>query len=416
MVDLREAHGRDLLLVVEVGYRYRFFGDDAVAAARVLGIVAHRDRSFMTASVPAHRVRVHLRRLVDAGHKVGVVRQEEVGSDRSSRKSFVRHLRGIYTRATLLEDDGILPASPPPSTASPPSSAAPSYLACLFRSTGRIGMVALDVAGGRVVHDDFDAKDSSGAALETRLRHLRPVEVLLPPPTVLGADAERVLSAACLGQLYASSPSSSRVRVERVPATHFRASTAREGGPELPPAAAAALAALAKHLSVFRNLGPRVLDPLRVEFADFASSSCLKLDGAALRDLELLETSAGAGAGPGAARGSVFWAIDRTRTPFGRRRLEEWLRRRFRALRASESGRTPWRSSPLAPGRTHSTESCGFSGGARRESPGLLRCPTSRARCLDSASELPARPPSSPCSAHFCARPKQCPRRAPPQT
>uniref|UniRef100_A0A453CBH3 DNA mismatch repair protein MutS-like N-terminal domain-containing protein n=1 Tax=Aegilops tauschii subsp. strangulata TaxID=200361 RepID=A0A453CBH3_AEGTS len=76
VVDLKARHP-DVLLMVEVGYRFRFFGEDAAVAASVLGIVAHPDRSFLTASVPTFRLGFHVRRLVDAGHKVGVVRQTE---------------------------------------------------------------------------------------------------------------------------------------------------------------------------------------------------------------------------------------------------------------------------------------------------------------------------------------------------
>lgn len=78
-------------MFVEVGYKYRFFGQgraapvvvcgfvggkrssvvaclcadrksDAVIAARILGIYAHKDHNFMTASVPVHRLGVHTRR------------------------------------------------------------------------------------------------------------------------------------------------------------------------------------------------------------------------------------------------------------------------------------------------------------------------------------------------------------------
>lgn len=49
----------------------RFFGEDAEAAARVLGLWCYADHSFLTASVPVPRLPVHVRRLVQAGYKVG---------------------------------------------------------------------------------------------------------------------------------------------------------------------------------------------------------------------------------------------------------------------------------------------------------------------------------------------------------
>ena len=36
-----------MLLAIECGYRYRFFGDDAVAAAQCLGFASWKDHNFM---------------------------------------------------------------------------------------------------------------------------------------------------------------------------------------------------------------------------------------------------------------------------------------------------------------------------------------------------------------------------------
>lgn len=69
VVDIRKEYP-DTLLIVECGYRMRFFGEDAVVAAKVLSIYAHMDHNFMVASVPTFRTVVHCRRLVAAGYKV----------------------------------------------------------------------------------------------------------------------------------------------------------------------------------------------------------------------------------------------------------------------------------------------------------------------------------------------------------
>ncbi|CAI5951777.1 unnamed protein product, partial [Closterium sp. NIES-65] len=104
VVALKRLHP-DVLLLVEVGYKFRFFGADADVAARVLGIYCHVDRAFLTASIPTFRLHVHVRRLVEAGFKVGVVRQSETAAIKAhgSNKAgpFGRHLSALYTRATL---------------------------------------------------------------------------------------------------------------------------------------------------------------------------------------------------------------------------------------------------------------------------------------------------------------------------
>lgn len=52
----------DAVLFMECGYRYRFFGKGAEVASKVLKIASYLDHSFMTASIPIHRLNVHLRR------------------------------------------------------------------------------------------------------------------------------------------------------------------------------------------------------------------------------------------------------------------------------------------------------------------------------------------------------------------
>ncbi|KAL8203692.1 UNVERIFIED_CONTAM: hypothetical protein K2H54_059919 [Gekko kuhli] len=61
---------KDVILCVECGYKYRFFGEDAEVAAKELNIYCHQDHNFMTASIPTHRLFVHVRRLVAKGYKV----------------------------------------------------------------------------------------------------------------------------------------------------------------------------------------------------------------------------------------------------------------------------------------------------------------------------------------------------------
>lgn len=55
-----------------MGYKFRFFGPDAEVAAQVCNIFAYHDEKMgaMSASVPVPRLHVHVRRLVEAGHKV----------------------------------------------------------------------------------------------------------------------------------------------------------------------------------------------------------------------------------------------------------------------------------------------------------------------------------------------------------
>ncbi|KAJ1273530.1 hypothetical protein BS78_06G288000 [Paspalum vaginatum] len=247
VVDLKARHP-DVLLMVEVGYRFRFFGEDAAVAAAVLGIVAHPDRSFLTASVPTYRLGFHVRRLVAAGHKVGVVRQTETAAIKAAAHKgggaagapFARGLSAVYTRATIEAAAGELEGG----GAAPEEGS--GYLVCVVdkevqEATGRegsqvkVGVVAIEVSTGEVVHGEFmDSASRSG--LEAVLLGLAPVEVILGTP--LSFATEKVMTA------YVGP--ASNVRVERASRVAFG-----EGG------------ALAELMSLFEKSvdnAPRVED------------------------------------------------------------------------------------------------------------------------------------------------------------
>lgn len=96
----------------------RFFGEDAVIAARVLNIFAHKDHNFMVASIPTHRCIYHCRKLIESGQKVllcngiqyviltckqvAIVRQVDTAAMRKAQKvssssTFDRSVAGIFT-------------------------------------------------------------------------------------------------------------------------------------------------------------------------------------------------------------------------------------------------------------------------------------------------------------------------------
>lgn len=58
----------DAVLFVECGYKYRFFGEDAEVASKTLNIGCFQDHNFHTASIPVHRLHIHLRRCIHCVH------------------------------------------------------------------------------------------------------------------------------------------------------------------------------------------------------------------------------------------------------------------------------------------------------------------------------------------------------------
>ncbi|XP_066129780.1 DNA mismatch repair protein Msh3 isoform X2 [Saccopteryx bilineata] len=261
---------KDAILCVECGYKYRFFGEDAEIAAQELNIYCHLDHNFMTASIPTHRLFVHLRRLVAKGYKVGVVKQTEtaalkaIGENKSSL--FSRKLTALYTKSTLIGED-VNPLAQLDDAINIDeimTDTSTSFLLCICEDKENvkdkkkgnifIGIVGVQPATGEVVFDGF--QDSAARAeLETRLLSLQPVELLLP---------------SCLS--------------EQTEALVHRATTARN----------------------FKQFSGEM------EF--------MTINGTTLRNLEILQNQTDM-----KTKGSLFWVLDHTKTSFGRRKLKKWV-------------------------------------------------------------------------------------------
>ncbi|KAJ4899490.1 DNA mismatch repair protein MSH3 [Raphanus sativus] len=205
--------------MVEVGYRYRFFGEDAEIAARVLGIYAHVDHSFMTASVPTFRLNVHVRRLVNAGYKVGVVKQTETAAIKSHGANrtgpFFRGLSALYTKATLEAAEDISGGCAGEEGFGGGQS---NFLVCVVdervNTEGfdvRVGVVGVEISTGEVVYGEFN-DNFMRSGLEAVVLSLSPAELLLGLP--LSQQTEKFL--------LAHAGPTSNVRVERASLDRLR--------------------------------------------------------------------------------------------------------------------------------------------------------------------------------------------------
>ncbi|THC99331.1 hypothetical protein EYZ11_001237 [Aspergillus tanneri] len=201
VIEIKRKH-MDTILVVEVGYKFRFFGEDARVAAKELNIIcipgkfrfdehpseAHLDR-FASASIPVHRLHVHVKRLVSAGHKVGVVRQIETAALKAAGDNrnapFGRKLTNLYTKATYIDDVDRLEG--PTHASSTGASLATGYMLCITETNARgwgndekmhVGIVAVQPATGDIIYDDFE-DGFMRSEIETRLLHIAPCELLI---------------------------------------------------------------------------------------------------------------------------------------------------------------------------------------------------------------------------------------------
>ncbi|KAI8815766.1 DNA mismatch repair protein Msh3 [Fimicolochytrium jonesii] len=340
-LDIKRANP-DCLLVVEVGYKFRFFGDDAKIAAKELNIVAYKDHSMFTAGIPTHRLHVHVQKLVQLGYKVGIVRQMETAALKAAGDNknapFVRQLTNVYTKGTFVDDLDI-----DADASAGFDSRASSYLMCVVEDvpttqSGAVhfGLVAIQLQTGDIVFDEFEDNHMRNE-LETRMLHIRPTEIILPE--TLSSVTEKLVRYLC-------GSGDDGVRVERIKgggmvehiearralAAFYDKKISQDGGKEHEPASGAqqysqalslpkrviiALAHLLTYLTQF-NLQSALY--LTTNFTPFSNVAHMVLNANTLRSLEVFENG-----DDGGRRGSLWWVLDQTRTRFGARLMRRWV-------------------------------------------------------------------------------------------
>ncbi|KAI0948577.1 hypothetical protein AcV7_009281 [Taiwanofungus camphoratus] len=344
--ELKERHP-GVVLMVEVGYKIRFFGEDAKIASKELGIVCFPHRNFLNAMIPLHRRDVHLKKLLSKGYKIGIVEQTEtaalkkVGDNRN--ELFSRKMTHLYTSVTYVDEmDSVDDLDP---------TSAPSLICLTEELKGgmgtdehvRIGMIAISPSTGDVVWDEFD-DNHMRTELETRLVHTKPYEILLPNDH-LSRPSEKMIA-----YFAEHTHTDHKIRLERFNAnisyteafsflTNFftdksnSAVASENANSEKLVAAVAAfpnlvLLALAHSVKYLSNFN--VEDALRETkfFAKFAERTHMLLNGNTLTNLEIYRNETDY-----STRGSLMWILDHTSTKFGARMLRSWVGRPLVDLR-----------------------------------------------------------------------------------
>lgn len=340
-LEIKRQH-LDTVIIMEVGYKFRFFGEDARIASKELGIVcipgrfryddpphpseAHYER-FASASFPTHRLQVHVKRLVQANHKVGVVRQIETAALKAAGDNrntpFVRKLTNLYTKGTYVDDvEGEVTA---------PGEQTTGYLLCLTESHNKtdekahIGLVAVQPATGDIIYDDFE-DGFMRSDLETRLLHIAPSEFLLVGE--LSKTTEKLIQRFDKSRMERIEKSRTAATEAYSHVSNFYAEKAQSSTPsssamdldkvhDLPEHVKICLSAMITYLTHYG-----LEHVLNLNIHPFSAKSYMLLNGNTLTSLEIYQNQTDY-----TEKGSLFWIMDRTKTRFGRRLLRKWVGR-----------------------------------------------------------------------------------------
>ena len=312
--DIKEGYP-EAILFFRVGDFYEMFYEDAQDASRILSIaLTSRDKNSAhpvpLCGVPYHAATGYIAKLLKAGRLVALCEQVE---DPKVAKGLVRReVVRLYTPGTLVDTEFLSPSEL-------------NYLvAFAIRSDTDhripIGLAVLEVSTGEFWGMEFHGPQGMTQLLNEVAR-LDPREVLFPADLVHQSSAwmEHIAGA----RLCERPPTSfSRQSAARTLIEHFRVPTLDDLGCTDYPAASCAAGAV---LSYCRETQPTVsLGHVR-RFTVRQNNEYMHLDGATIRNLELLKPFASNETAVGLNSTTLLSVLDRTSTAMGGRLLRQWL-------------------------------------------------------------------------------------------
>ncbi|MBF0424237.1 MAG: DNA mismatch repair protein MutS [Magnetococcales bacterium] len=310
-LSLKRAHPGTILFY-RMGDFYEMFYEDAKTASEVLGIaLTQRGHSagqpIPMAGVPHHQARIHLKKLLDAGHRVAICEQmEPPGNGRAPiRRAVVRTI----TAGTLTEDDLLDPL-------------ANNYLVSLAMAAAQKTRQKIELA---VAALDLSTGTFQVVLTRSLDRTLTEISLLSPSEVIVPAGWEPPAEIADMGL-----PLTRRPDWEFDPGhgarnllDHFQVNSLEAFGIEESPACKAAAGALIGYcLETQRETMRHVTSLTRIE-----PDAVLVLDDICRRNLEINTTLR-----DNQRKGSLLGTLDLTVTPLGSRLLAAWLNRPLRQV------------------------------------------------------------------------------------
>jgi DNA mismatch repair protein MutS len=310
-----KAQYPDYVLFFRMGDFYEMFWDDALLAARTLGVaLTSRNKGapdeIPMAGVPFHAVDGYLRKMIAAGHRVAICEQVETAEQAKGviRREVVR----LMTPGTITDEPML-------------DGRSDNYLAAVAshvttRNGFRFALAWVELSTGSCT-----AMSGTQGQVLDQIARLSPAEVLVPElPSGQPHEIARAISAH--GKIAVTTrpgwqftPHHAREQLHR----QWEAATAGGFGFDDDDPAAFATGAILSYLEETQKTAVGHLRPLRRHIVE----EHLAIDPASWRSLEIDRTTRW-----GATEGSLLNAIDRTRTSMGGRLLRQWLRTPLRDI------------------------------------------------------------------------------------
>lgn len=302
----------DAILFYRMGDFYEMFFDDAITAAKVLGITltsrSNKDdeHRIPMCGVPFHSASGYLAKLITAGHRVAICEQTEDPALAKGivKREVVRVLSpGVVTDSQILDDRSN------------------NYICALTRpaKAPMYGLSFLDVSTGQCLVGEVEDASSDGSLVLDQITRLAPAEIVINgEETETIANLKRSITAMLPGICFTERHSrcfSPQVAVELLH-EHFNVVTLDGFGCGALTSGICAAAVLIEYVGETQKAAIDHIEKL----TPLDLSSFLQIDDASRRNLELTQTTIG-----GKREGSLLSVLDQTCTPMGARLMKHNL-------------------------------------------------------------------------------------------
>jgi len=286
----------EAILLFRVGDFYETFGEDAIVASKILGIVLTRRANGAAqhvelAGFPHHAIDTYLPKLVRAGHKVAICDQLE--DPRLTKKIVKRGITELVTPGVAYNDQLL-------------SHKENNYLAAVYFDNDKAGVAFLDITTG-----SYKVASGSLQYVDLLLASLAPKEILLQKGYQKGFE-ERFGKDIYLSTMdewaFVTDSAYEKLQVQ------FNVKTLKGFGIDNLPLAVTAAGAILFYLELTRHEGlSHICSISRIDESEF-----VWIDRFTFRNLEVFRSASENGA-------SLIDVVDRTSSPMGARMLRNWL-------------------------------------------------------------------------------------------
>ena len=289
----------DALLLFRLGDFYEMFFEDAVTASRELEITLtarHKDsdQPVPMCGVPYHAADSYIARLLRKGFKVAICDQME--PPQKGVKLVRREVTRVVTPGTITDSNVLNPGEN-------------NYLLAVSQREETLGCALLDLSTGEFRAAQFDGEDRWSRLL-MEIEHFAPREVLFPER--MKPDAERFngIAKTPLDDWIFDVDYASRIlrdQLKTATLDGFGLGNKRE--------ATGACGAILHYVKKTQKTTLEHIDAIGYH----ESAAYLILDPATIRNLELIESSAGE------SKDTLLGVLSKTRTGMGARLLRQWM-------------------------------------------------------------------------------------------